>query len=299
MAPAHTHVDEWAGSDVRVRDIEEALAELRRQAEEDGVPDLRTSVMTHLAWVPDEWVEAATETLAGLAERHPSRAILLLPDPEADEDRLDAAVFHQCFSIVGQERHVCAEVIRLRLCGRRALAPASIVTPLLIADLPVFIRWRGKPPFDRDEFRQLIDVTDRLVIDSSEWPGLPAAYGELEPVFGRAAVSDIAWARTLPWRAALARRWPGIAELQKLRVRGPHADALLLAGWLRGRLVRDVALEHEEAEELESIAVDGEEVPAPPGERPTPSDLLSDELDRFSRDLVYEESVTKARTGAV
>ena len=37
-------------------------------------------MLTHLAWIPSEWEQAATDTLAGLAERHPSRVILLLPD---------------------------------------------------------------------------------------------------------------------------------------------------------------------------------------------------------------------------
>ncbi len=37
--------------------------------------------MTHLAWVPAEWHEAAVDTLAGLGERHPSRGILLFPEP--------------------------------------------------------------------------------------------------------------------------------------------------------------------------------------------------------------------------
>ena len=46
-----------------------------------AAPRLRTSVMTHIAWVPERWVEAATGMPAGLAERHPSRTILLFPRP--------------------------------------------------------------------------------------------------------------------------------------------------------------------------------------------------------------------------
>ena len=61
-----------------VAEIEHELAELRGP-DRHHVPHQRTSVMTHLAWVPGEWVDAAHEVLAGLAERHPSRTIVLVP----------------------------------------------------------------------------------------------------------------------------------------------------------------------------------------------------------------------------
>ena len=290
----HTHLDHWSGAGVTIPVVERELGALREAAAADDVPDLRTSVMTHIAWVPEEWVPAATETLAGLAERHPSRAILLIPDPDAGEDRLDAEVSLRCFPVAGATRLVCAEVIQLRLRGRRAFAPASIVTPLLISDLPVFLRWRGRPGFGATEFGQLADVADRLVVDSSEWPDLPHAYAELAGVFDRAAVSDIAWSRTLPWRTSLAGLWPAIAHVREIRVAGPRADALLLAGWLRARLARDIRLVHDEADEVELVAVDGEPMPAPRGERLTASDLLSAELDRFGRDPVFEQAVRAA-----
>ena len=197
--------------------------------------------------------------------------------------------------------HVCAEVIELRLGGRRTKAPASIVEPLLIPDLPVFLRWRGRPPFGGIEFEELAGVTDRLILDSREWSdGVPGGWRTLAERFERTAVSDICWTRTLPWRRTLAGLWPGIAELSELRVRGPRPEALLLHGWLRARLRRPaIGLVHEEAAELEEVVVDGKPVGPPRGDRPAPSDLLSAELDVFGRDRVYEEAVrTAAEAGA-
>jgi hypothetical protein len=55
-----------------------------------------------------------------------------------------------------------------------------------------------------------------------------------------------------------------------------------------------VELEHEEAKRLEGVDVDGVPAPFPPGDPPDPADLLSDELERFSRDRVYEEAVRAA-----
>src|SRR5262249_45550836 len=167
-----------------VSEIERDLAELRDASSASGqAPNLRTSVMTHLAWVPEHWQEAAERTLAGLAEQHPSRTILLFPRPESD-DALDMDASVQCFSF--GDSAVCAEVIRVRLCGDRAQHPASVVSPLLISDLPVFIRWRGMPEFD-DVFDELVGVVDRLVVDSTEWPSdtLSRGYGELAQRFDR------------------------------------------------------------------------------------------------------------------
>ena len=105
-------------------------------------------------------------------------------------------------------------------------------------------------------------------------------------------MSDIAWSRTSRWRALLASLWPGIADVGTMRVHGTQAQACLLAGWLRSRLGRDdIALDVDEREHLEGIDLDGDPAPFPPGDAPTPSDVLSDELDRFTRDPVYEAAV--------
>jgi Glucose-6-phosphate dehydrogenase subunit len=276
-----------------VADVERQLAQLRHEQGEDGVV-LRTSVLTHVAWAPPRWASAARRTLAGLEELHPSRTILLLPEPKGP-DRIDVNVALRCFDVPGVTREVCSEVIELRLGGKRAKVPASIVQPLLISDLPTFCRWRGMPPWGKPEFEQLVDVCDRLVVDSYEWRGLSRAYERLATLFDRIAVSDIAWGRSLRWRGRLAELWPGIKSIETLSVTGPKADALLLAGWLRSRLRRTVRLTHRPANWIERVAVDGEPVRPPRGGNPTPSELLSAELDTFGRDPIYEAAVSKAR----
>src|SRR5690349_22234064 len=110
--------------------------------------------MTHIAWVPSMWMEAAEDVLSGLAERHPSRTIVLVPCRDGD-DGLEASVEVDFFP-VGSMREVATETIRVRLGGARAEAPASVVQPLLLPDLPVFLRWRGLPPFGDGMFDQLV-----------------------------------------------------------------------------------------------------------------------------------------------
>jgi Glucose-6-phosphate dehydrogenase subunit len=274
-----------------VRDIEREIASLRA-APDSSVPYQRTSVMTHIAWVPEEWVEAAEDVLSGLAERHPSRTTVLLPRP-AEEDGLSASVQVECFP-VGEGREVCTETIRIELNGATASRPASVVQPLFLPDLPVFLRWRGLPPFAEPEFESLVDVVDRLIVDSTEWPGLPGPYASLAGVLDRVVVSDIAWARTSRWRAQLASLWPDIGEARRIRVVGTAPQAHLLAGWLHSRLGRPVELEHEPADRLVGVDIDGTPAPFPPGDPPAPADLLSDELDRFGRDRIYEAALAAA-----
>ncbi len=284
--------DDWSGEDVTIAQIERELARLRYESSEEGSqPNLRTSVMTHIAWVPPAWQHAAEETLAGMAERHPSRTLLLVPRPEED-DGLDAFVSVRCFPI--GDRAICGEVVELTLRGSRASAPASIVLPLLISDLPVFLRWRGQPEWSSPAFEQLLGVTDRLVVDSTEWPDLPSAYGDLAELFDRVAASDIAWDRTERWRGLLASLWPGIGSVRTMRVHGTRAQAYLLRGWLVSRLGREVDLELDDRERLESIDLDGKPAPFPPGAPPNASDVLSAQLDRFTRDRVYEGAVRAA-----
>jgi hypothetical protein len=290
---------EFTGEACSISDVERELARLRDAATGSGeMPNLRTSVMTHIAWAPEPWTERAREVLEGMGERHPSRTILLVPEPDAGSDQIDARLSLGCYSVPGVDRQVCSEVIELRLLGRRAAAPASVVQPLLISDLPVFIRWRGRPPVGGPEFRQLIAIVDRLIVDSIEWPDLPDAYGEFAQIFDEVIASDIAWARTMRWRSLLASLWPEIASVQRIRVRGTAAQAYLLAGWLRSRLDKEIELEHDDAERLEGVELDGEPAPFPPGDPPEPSDVLSEELETLTRDRVYEAAVRAAASSS-
>ena len=120
---------------------------------------------------------------------------------------------------------------------------------------------------------------------------MPKQYPLLADLFHRAAVSDIAFSRTLQWRARLAEQWPGIKTIERLRIEGPHADALLVAGWLRSRLKREITLVRRPADEIRSVRIDGVEVPPPISQPAGAADLLSAELDVYGREPIYEAAV--------
>ena len=272
-------------TDTSVAEIEAWLEEHRNREQ----PSQRTSVATHMAWIPDEWSRAAEGVMRGLGDRVPSRTLLLHPEPDAKGDGFDATITVDRFS--GGRCGVSVEIVRIRLRGTTAQAPASVVVPLQLPDLPVFLRWRGRPPFGRRQFQDLVGAADRLIVDTGEWDRLPSGLARLSEEFDRIAISDLAWARTLRWRASLAGLWPGIKKAKTLRVVGPRAEAILLRAWLRSRLRRDLRLSHEDAERLTRVEVDGEALVPARGLPETPADLLSAELESFARDRIYEAAV--------
>jgi glucose-6-phosphate dehydrogenase assembly protein OpcA len=273
-----------------VSEIERQLAELRcRKLEDDGA-DLRTSTMTHVIWAPPPWLSKARAVFADLEELHPARTIFFIPQPGA-QTRMTGRASLKKTPVSGMSSEVFSEVIEIRAAGKAKEHPASIVLPLLISDLPAFCRWRGEPPWASTELEEIVTACDRLVVDSDEWPGLPERYRRLTGLFDRIAVSDLAFARTLPWRIRLAELWPDVRDVTRLRVEGPRAEAHLLAGWLRSRLRRQVRLSRKAARTLQVVWVDGERVEPPVGPAATPSELLSAELNVLGRDPIYEAAV--------
>ena len=172
-----TALEPWHAEGVRLAEVDAALARLRAEATAEG-PSMRTSVMTHRACVPHGWREQARAALEGMAERHPP-TIILFPEPNAGDSRIDARASVERWEVPDTGRGIVTETIELTLRGDRAKAPASVVQELLISDLPVFLRWRGEPPWRHPELEQLVDVVDRLIVDSTEWDDLPHAYTHL------------------------------------------------------------------------------------------------------------------------
>src|SRR5207249_10007587 len=132
--PPGTALAPWHAEGVRLAEVEAALAELRAEAVAAEAPSMRTSVMTHIAWVPHGWREEARAALEGMAERHPSRTILLFPEPNAGDSSIDARASVERWEVPDTDRGIVTETVELTLRGDRAKAPASIVQELLISD---------------------------------------------------------------------------------------------------------------------------------------------------------------------
>ena len=214
-----------------VSDIERQLGRLRAREADDGMPELRTSTMTHIVWCPPEWRAKARATLAGLLERHPARTIFLIPEPGGQAE-IEARAELKDFELPGLSREVLSEVIELRLRGSgrpasRGRSCCRCWSPIC----PCSAAGAASPRGGASELDEMIGVADRLVVDSSEWRHVPDRVCRPGGALRAVAVSDIAFSRTLPWRRRLAELWP---EIGRSRSSASRAPAQTPSSWPAG-----------------------------------------------------------------
>lgn len=278
LAPVGTPYLEMRGTTVRA--VEAELGRLWQQATseraedgpiitEKGAPTARTSVMNLIVTVPDEAIgDRILETLLGLGPRHPSRAIVLLADPDAAGEPIDARIGTHCRDADDGPGRICFEQLALTVRGEAARHLDGIVAPLLIHDLPIDVWWPGDPPFNDPVFNQLVELGDRLIVNASDFADLPVGLKRLAVIRRRSGVGDIAWERLAPWHELTAQFFDAprfrryLANLSRLRIEyaipepidgqppengrhpaevvpgvpSPAAAALLYAGWIATRL---------------------------------------------------------------
>ena len=200
--------------------------------------------------------ERIGEVVANLAGFYPSRAIILVADPDkppAPTPGLDVRVRLLERAAKGRPT-VRFECVTVAADAGAADQLPSIASPLLIAELPDFLWWPGEVTADDRSLAELLDVVDRLIVDTAAQrdPGtcLRAMAGLLrnDPC---PKLSDFAWARLTPWRQVLAQFFDTPTARQSLdRLHGVRIDytepderlgsglsaAVLLVGWLATRL---------------------------------------------------------------
>lgn len=247
-----------ANSWIDVNAIERELIALWQQASEDedqGV--IRSSILNLLVYVSQTSEAAeADELLTGITAAHPSRAILMIVNPNAAEARLEAQVTSRCTLPTGTSKQVCCEQVTITASGDGVAEVPSAVTPLLLSDLPVYLWWRAVPTIkDKTLFRKLADISDRVIIDSALFNDPHGDLVSMSTVLRETprwtAISDLNWARLTAWRALLAGFYdiadyrPVLNQLKQVTIRyGPSTTdpdaiptrAMLLGGWLASRL---------------------------------------------------------------
>ncbi|HEY7848149.1 MAG TPA: glucose-6-phosphate dehydrogenase assembly protein OpcA, partial [Candidatus Limnocylindria bacterium] len=198
----------WSMRDTSVAVVADHLAQLWTMAGDDGprvtekgLPHARASVLNLIVTVPDEpSAGRVVETMMGLGFRHPSRAVVLVASPDAIGPTVDAAVSAHCHAVQQAEEQVCYEEVVLTVRGEAAAHLDGIVAPLLIHDLPTLVWWPGDPPFADPVFDQLVELSDRLIIDSSDFSDLRVGCRRLANLRRRSGVGDLAWKRLGWWQ---------------------------------------------------------------------------------------------------
>lgn len=253
MAPGVGVLDRGIELD-SVVEVERQLATPRRPAAHDGAgpaPSARAAVLNVIVCARRRvHADRAATAIARLAEHHPSRAIVLLRDEDASE-----RVLLSCYQQDGTPNAgVRYQQVLVRTASEDAERLASVVIPLLIPDLPVFLWWTETPPLDAPLFTGLASVAHRVLIDSADFARAEVTLPRLSDlVDGGAAygITDLSWTRLTPWRELIAQffdvpEWrPYLDAVTGVRVgfavdmdgREIHpSQGLLLIGWLAARL---------------------------------------------------------------
>lgn len=200
--------------------------------------------------------EFLAQLIDPITTRHPSRAILIEPaEPEARSE-FEARVSASCVVRQGSGFLGCELVIlRAKPCAYEKLR--SVVVPLIVPDLPIFLWWRKPLASDPSHASREVELFDglaklagRIIIDSAHLADPAAQFHRLAAAIrtrrSQAAFSDLAWARLTTWRQLVAQFFDGPAlshvdRVSQVVVDYSAADVvppepLLLAGWLASRL---------------------------------------------------------------
>ena len=242
-----------------VAELEAELSALWRSAAEDPAAEntvTRACTLTLLIYVEsDEAAYEVNNVVAEVTRQNPCRAIIMLLEPEASPPGLEAWVSAHCHLPVAGEKQVCSEQITIRARGEACQGLASVVLPLTVSGLPIFLWWRAgdfsPPPY----FDQILRVTQHVIVDTARFSPhgthLQDMAGWLHKFSGRIQLTDLNWGRITPWRELIAQcfdspdRRPYLDRLSEVRIEyeqdsvrlvTQRAQGLLLTGWLASRL---------------------------------------------------------------
>ncbi|MGH7904562.1 MAG: glucose-6-phosphate dehydrogenase assembly protein OpcA [Candidatus Dormibacteraceae bacterium] len=256
LDPARVEARTWTGEGVSLAEVLDHLSRLRTEfahaeAQTRDHPHARDAVMNVVVLaVTEEGALRAGRALRTLAAHHPSRTIVLVPERGRHADRIDAEVESQAHRMVGGTQ-IGYEQVLLRMAVRTGDQVPSLVGPLLLPDLRTYLWWMGGAPLEDRRLRQVLVTCQGLIVDSSRFESPLESFRTLAALAGsdreRAGVGDLHWARTSPWREALAQlfnppdRRPWLTGINRVEIRhaggrGDISAACMLLGWMADRL---------------------------------------------------------------
>ena len=239
------------GGSMSAGQIERKLARLRMN--EDGSLGARASVLNLIVVTSEESAPEVTRIICELSGNYPSRAILMVSDPEEGEANLEIGLSAFCSvrrgTSGGSRNQVCAEQITMHVEGPPAEHLESLAGPVLIPDLPVFLWYPDGGVPGSPECDGMAALADRLILDSGATGNCEASLRGmallLEGGDGVPAIGDLQWVVLSPWRSLFAdlfaspERAGELAKIRRVEIlydRTGECQALLLVGWLSGAL---------------------------------------------------------------
>ncbi|WP_320670424.1 glucose-6-phosphate dehydrogenase assembly protein OpcA [Patulibacter defluvii] len=230
----------WQQDDVDPAGVEQAMRALERERFRQRAGSLPARALNLVTVVDADHAEQVVGRLAATGGNAPSRSILLRVHP--DRSRLSARV---TLATGAADRPAAMnELVTVDIGPRHLSRLESIVDPMVLTDVPTLL-WA--PHGHRTAIDTLVPLAQTVLLDSSEAERATDGLDEALALqtSDAAAVVDLSWMRTLPWRqrlaAAFAPAWrrDGLARIGEVEVRhqpGSAAAGWLVLGWLASRL---------------------------------------------------------------
>lgn len=200
--------------EVDVVGIERELVRLWKEASEESadtlaVPVVRACALNFIVVTEREQdVQELAEMVGDVTIEHPARIFLIVADPRNTTAKLDAWISARCSLPVPGGKQVCCEQITLTALGTEAPKIPSIVTSLLVPDVPSVLLWKSEVRERDPVLHALADVVNRVLIDSSDNPAPEKtllAWGAFLAGSGsHVTFGDLAWTHLTPWRSVVA-----------------------------------------------------------------------------------------------
>ena len=240
--------------------IEQQLSEIWKQMaavpqKEKESPVMRARVLNLVVYAPGERSEqTVTDILADLTEQHPSRIVVMMPGSESTEPSVAAWVNALCHLSAGGRKQICCEQIMVRASEKGITQLPGLVRSLQVPDLPAVLWWRGNLDVNENFFKEFVEISDRIILDSSTFQNPESEFLELwrlvQSEIQWTAFSDLNWARLTPWRSAISgffdipnyRSYLNLIERIEIDCErnaefvNIPGQAFLIAGWFASRL---------------------------------------------------------------
>lgn len=196
-----------------------------------------------------------TDSVSQLRDFLPSRTVIFVINEDAERThtwhvhlQLNEA-YHE-----SDAPSIHFETIVISADPRVAGHLASLVSPLMISELPTFLWWPSSDFSNSPVFEDLVEIVDRMIVDSALLGNDARTVAQLRTLLDDERdpwVGDFSWLRLEPWRHLIAQFFDpsevqaclgttaqvNIAYAQNRKDRGSgFAAALLTVGWLASRL---------------------------------------------------------------
>jgi glucose-6-phosphate dehydrogenase assembly protein OpcA len=264
-----------------LRALSEVWTSLGEEERHQGKPTvLRACAMTLIVVTDQEDEESAgvSQILVELMHAHPSRAIVLRSDPNA-ENGLSARVFAQCWKPFGKAQQICCEQIEVAAHPERWPDVGPTLLGIVVPDLPVVVWCRMKSALrtaarngNQAGLAPVLGLATKVIVDT-RGADLKQAFSVLRE-WKRAGhiIGDLEWTRTTPWRETIATVFdenpallkPSSFSSVEIGYSGGDApaSALYLAAWLQRGISAKCVFRGEDGAEpgLMRVTLSGDEV---------------------------------------